>query len=82
MCKEGRVFHLHQVQPMGCRPWAEAILGLDPFDQPRLQHAPQTIAEVPIPVVPVVGDPAADLRVVSFCELFGAFLRRAVEPRP
>jgi hypothetical protein len=71
MCKEGRVFHLHQVQPMGCRPWAEAILGLDPFDQPRLQHAPQTIAEVPIRVVPkyevsTVSAPAPT--ETAFCE--------------
>lgn len=81
MSKESRVLFLHQHQPSGRRSDAKSILGPDPFDESRLQHGPQSIAEAAIPMPAVVGDPTTDDGVVSSGQ-FGKVLARSPVDSP
>ena len=80
MREESRLLLSHQFQSVRRRPDSKPILRFDPFDEPRLEHAPETVAEVPIPVLSVVAYPAPHGRIVSSRQLPGILRCPTVDP--
>ena len=54
----------NKTQPMLRLTYRDSVLALHPFEQARLQRAPQSIAEVSVPEFTVVFDPSSNHSIV------------------
>ncbi len=64
MREQLRVLSSNKTQPMLRLTYRDPVLAFDPFEQARLQRAPQSIAEVSVPELTVVFDPPSNHGVV------------------
>ncbi len=80
MHEELGILLLHHVQPMFRPSGGKPVLRLHPLDQTRLEHAPQPVSEVPVPMPAVVLDPATQDGVVSTGQLLGIVGGSPVDP--
>ena len=64
MREQLRILSSNKTQPMLRLTYRDSILALHPFEQARLQRAPQSIAEVSVPEFTVVFDPSSNHSVV------------------
>ena len=64
MREQLRILSSNKTQPMLGLTYRDSVLALHPFEQERLQRAPQLIAEVSAPEFTVVFDPPSNHGVV------------------
>lgn len=64
MREQLRTLSSNKTQPMLRLTYKDSVLALHPFEQARLQRAPQSIAEVSVPEFTVVFDPPSNHGVV------------------
>lgn len=64
MREQLRILSSNKTQPMLRLTYRDSVLALHPFEQARLQRAPQSIAEVSVPEFTVVFDPSSNHSIV------------------
>lgn len=64
MREQLRIFSSDKTQPMLRLTYRDSVLALHPFEQARLQRAPQSVAEVSVPEFTVVFDPSSNHSIV------------------